>query len=126
MRQSDATRDTMARSDKKVTLNHSESCPGQNTGEDLQPLPACVAGQVLGPWECHGETPRDRESETEREKESEKCKRVSKQAVEQGGKQGGRSGGGGSTTSRIGKKTISFSSGLHTFFLRQCRARDLK
>ena len=40
VRQSDTTRDTMARSDEKVTLKFSESCPGQNTGEDLQPLPA--------------------------------------------------------------------------------------
>ena len=37
----------------------------------------------LGPWECHGETPRDRDGETEGEKESEKCTSVSKQAVVQ-------------------------------------------
>ena len=37
----------------------------------------------LGPWECHGKTPRDRDGETEGEKESEKCTSVSKQAVVQ-------------------------------------------
>ena len=48
VRQSDTTRDTMARSDEKVTLNHSESCPGQNTGEDLQPCTHDLQ-DLLGP-----------------------------------------------------------------------------